>query len=126
MECISGISGTFNYMLVFQFDNILIAPSTCWELLVSSVVLCSPDAAGSLVTSSLVRETTENESQNYGYKFGQEEETYNIVTTEATSVVSSSNTLSFNNSRVFTSSITPVSLSVSGSLHWVFPRWPST
>jgi photosystem II P680 reaction center D1 protein len=33
---------------------------------------------GSLVTSSLVRETTESESQNYGYKFGQEEETYNI------------------------------------------------
>ena len=27
----------------------------------------------------LVRETTETESQNYGYKFGQEEETYNIV-----------------------------------------------
>ena len=34
---------------------------------------------GSLVTSSLIRETTETESQNYGYKFGQEEETYNIV-----------------------------------------------
>merc|ERR1712210_295333 len=34
---------------------------------------------GSLVTSSLIRETTENESTNYGYKFGQEEETYNIV-----------------------------------------------
>ena len=34
---------------------------------------------GSLVTSSAVRETTETESQNYGYKFGQEEETYNIV-----------------------------------------------
>ncbi|MFM2380835.1 MAG: hypothetical protein RLZZ143_3418 [Cyanobacteriota bacterium] len=34
---------------------------------------------GSLVTSSLVRETSESESQNYGYKFGQEEETYNIV-----------------------------------------------
>jgi photosystem II P680 reaction center D1 protein len=33
---------------------------------------------GSLVTSSLI-ETTENESTNYGYKFGQEEETYNIV-----------------------------------------------
>jgi photosystem II P680 reaction center D1 protein len=32
-----------------------------------------------LVTSSLIRETTENESINYGYKFGQEEETYNIV-----------------------------------------------
>ena len=34
---------------------------------------------GSLVTSSLIRETTEEISQNYGYKFGQEEETYNIV-----------------------------------------------
>ena len=34
---------------------------------------------GSLVTSSLIKETTEQESQNYGYKFGQEEETYNIV-----------------------------------------------
>ena len=34
---------------------------------------------GSLVTSSLIRETTEDISQNYGYKFGQEEETYNIV-----------------------------------------------
>ena len=34
---------------------------------------------GSLVTSSLIRETTEQESQNYGYRFGQEEETYNIV-----------------------------------------------
>jgi photosystem II P680 reaction center D1 protein len=31
------------------------------------------------VTSSLIRETTEQESLNYGYKFGQEEETYNIV-----------------------------------------------
>jgi hypothetical protein len=29
---------------------------------------------GSLVTSSLIRETTENESTNYGYKFGQEED----------------------------------------------------
>jgi hypothetical protein len=34
---------------------------------------------GSLVTSSLIRETTENESSNNGYRFGQEEETYNIV-----------------------------------------------
>ncbi|XLR07333.1 hypothetical protein S83_035271 [Arachis hypogaea] len=36
---------------------------------------------GSLVTSSLIRETTENESANEGYRFGQEEETYNIVAT---------------------------------------------
>jgi len=28
---------------------------------------------------ALIRETTENESANEGYKFGQEEETYNIV-----------------------------------------------
>ncbi|GFP93039.1 photosystem ii protein d1 [Phtheirospermum japonicum] len=34
---------------------------------------------GPLVTSSLIRETTENESANEGYRFGQEEETYNIV-----------------------------------------------
>ena len=34
---------------------------------------------GSLVTSSLIRETTENESANEGYRFGQEEETYNIA-----------------------------------------------
>ena len=55
-------------------------------------------AYGSLVTSSLVRETTETESQNYGYKFGQEEETYNIVAVMAISDDSSSN-ISFNNSR---------------------------
>ncbi|MFQ6663030.1 hypothetical protein Gotur_030687, partial [Gossypium turneri] len=35
---------------------------------------------GSLVTSSLIRETTENESVNEGYRFSQEEETFNIVT----------------------------------------------
>jgi hypothetical protein len=29
---------------------------------------------GSLVTSSLIRETTENESANEGYRFGQEEQ----------------------------------------------------
>ncbi|KAM3216723.1 photosystem II protein D1-like [Capsicum annuum] len=34
---------------------------------------------GSLVTSSLIRETTKNESANEGYRFGQEKETYNIV-----------------------------------------------
>jgi len=31
---------------------------------------------GSLVTSSLIREATENESANAGNKFGQEEESY--------------------------------------------------
>jgi photosystem II P680 reaction center D1 protein len=34
---------------------------------------------GWLVTSSLVREATEKELANYSYRFGQKEETYNIV-----------------------------------------------
>jgi len=71
-----GISGTFNYMLVFQAEhNILMHP---FHMLgVAGVFGGSLFSAmhGSLVTSSLVRETTEAESQNYGYKFGQEEET---------------------------------------------------
>ncbi|WP_273436547.1 photosystem II q(b) protein [Synechococcus sp. UW140] len=75
-----GISGTFNFMLVFQAEhNILMHP---FHMLgVAGVFGGSLFSAmhGSLVTSSLVRETTENESHNYGYKFGQEEETYNIV-----------------------------------------------
>ena len=75
-----GISGTFNYMLVFQAEhNILMHP---FHMLgVAGVFGGSLFSAmhGSLVTSSLVRETTEDVSQNQGYKFGQEEETYNIV-----------------------------------------------
>jgi photosystem II P680 reaction center D1 protein len=75
-----GISGTFNFMFVFQAEhNILMHPFH--QLGVAGVFGGALFSAmhGSLVTSSLVRETTETESQNYGYKFGQEEETYNIV-----------------------------------------------
>ncbi len=36
---------------------------------------------GSLVTSFLVRKSTENDSQNRDYKLGQQEETYSILTT---------------------------------------------
>ncbi|MBV9385531.1 MAG: photosystem II q(b) protein [Chroococcidiopsidaceae cyanobacterium CP_BM_ER_R8_30] len=75
-----GISGTFNFMFVFQAEhNILMHPFH--QLGVAGVFGGALFSAmhGSLVTSSLVRETTESESQNYGYKFGQEEETYNIV-----------------------------------------------
>jgi photosystem II P680 reaction center D1 protein len=75
-----GISGTFNFMFVFQAEhNILMHP---FHMLgVAGVFGGSLFSAmhGSLVTSSLVRETTENESANAGYKFGQEGETYNIV-----------------------------------------------
>ncbi|HEY9738280.1 MAG TPA: photosystem II q(b) protein, partial [Trichocoleus sp.] len=75
-----GISGTFNFMLVFQAEhNILMHPFH--QLGVIGVFGGSLLSAlhGSLVTSSLVRETTEIESQNYGYRFGQEEETYNVL-----------------------------------------------
>ena len=72
-----GISGTFNFMIVFQAEhNILMHP---FHMLgVAGVFGGSLFSAmhGSLVTSSLIRETTENESANAGYKFGQEEETY--------------------------------------------------
>jgi len=75
-----GISGTFNFMFVFQAEhNILMHPFHMFG--VAGVLGGSLFAAmhGSLVSSTLVRETTEGESANYGYKFGQEEETYNIV-----------------------------------------------
>ncbi|CAA0816635.1 Photosystem II protein D1 [Striga hermonthica] len=75
-----GISGTFNFMIIFQAEhNILMHP---FHMLgVAGVFGGSLFSAmhGSLVTSSLIRETTENESANEGYRFGQEEETYNIV-----------------------------------------------
>ncbi|KAI5065936.1 hypothetical protein GOP47_0018560 [Adiantum capillus-veneris] len=75
-----GISGTFNFMMVFQAErNILMHP---FHMLgVAGIFDGSLFNAmhGSLVTSSLIRETIENESANTGYKLGQEEETYNIV-----------------------------------------------
>ena len=64
---------------------------------------------GSLVTSSLVRETTETESQNYGYKIGQEEETYNIDAAHGYFGRLIFQYASFNNSR---------------SLHFFLAAWP--
>ncbi len=81
--------------------------------------MCSKDAKttlvlpmlekGSLVTSSLIRETTENESANEGYKFGQEEETYNIVAAHGYFGRLIFQYASFNNSR---------------SLHFFLAAWP--
>ena len=82
--------------------------STCSVLLGYSVDLFSA-MHGSLVTSSLVRETTETESQNYGYKFGQEEETYNIVAAHGYFGRLIFQYASFNNSR---------------SLHFFLAAWP--
>ncbi len=64
---------------------------------------------GSLVTSSIVRETTETESQNYGYKFGQEQETYSIVSAHGYFGRLIFQYASFNNSR---------------SLHFFLAAWP--
>merc|ERR1712166_273140 len=78
-----GISGTFNFMLVFQAEhNILMHPFHMAG--VAGVFGGSLFSAmhGSLVTSSLIRETTENESANYGYKFGQV--SYKVIQTEDT------------------------------------------
>ena len=105
-----GISGTFNYMLVFQAEhNILMHP---FHMLgVAGVFGGSLFSAmhGSLVTSSLVRETTETVSLNKGYKFGQEEETYNIVAAHGYFGRLIFQYASFNNSR---------------SLHFFLAAWP--
>jgi len=74
-----GISGTFNFMLVFQAEhNILMHP---FHMLgVAGVFGGSLFSAmhGSLVTSSLLSDTLSDVSANYGYSFGQEDETYSI------------------------------------------------
>jgi photosystem II P680 reaction center D1 protein len=74
-----GISGTFNFMLVFQAEhNILMHP---FHILgVAAVFGGSLFSAmhGSLVTSSLLAETSGDVSLNSGYRFGQEDETYSI------------------------------------------------
>jgi photosystem II P680 reaction center D1 protein len=105
-----GISGTFNFMLVFQAEhNILMHPLHMAG--VAGVFGGSLFSAmhGSLVTSSLIRETTENESTNAGYKFGQEEETYNIVAAHGYFGRLIFQYASFNNSR---------------ALHFFLALWP--
>ncbi len=105
-----GISGTFNFMFVFQAEhNILMHP---FHMLgVAGVFGGALFSAmhGSLVTSSLIRETSEDMSQNYGYKFGQEEETYNIVAAHGYFGRLIFQYASFNNSR---------------SLHFFLAAWP--
>jgi len=105
-----GISGTFNFMFVFQAEhNILMHP---FHMLgVAGVFGGALFSAmhGSLVTSSLIRETSEDVSQNYGYKFGQEEETYNIVAAHGYFGRLIFQYASFNNSR---------------SLHFFLAAWP--
>ena len=105
-----GISGTFNFMLVFQAEhNILMHP---FHILgVAGVFGGSLMSAmhGSLVTSSLLAETYGNTSLNLGYVFGQEVETYSISAAHGYFGRLLFQYSSFNNSR---------------SLHFLLALWP--
>ncbi|WP_353932095.1 Photosystem Q(B) protein 1 [Okeanomitos corallinicola TIOX110] len=75
-----GIAGTFHFMLAFQGDhNILMHPFHMLGVagIFSGAFLSS--LHGSLVTSTLFRKTTENESPNTGYKLGQRQVTYSYL-----------------------------------------------
>ena len=105
-----GISGTFNFMLVFQAEhNILMHP---FHILgVAGVFGGSLFSAmhGSLVTSSLLAETSGDNSLNAGYVFGQEDETYSISAAHGYFGRLIFQFASFNNSR---------------SLHFFLAAWP--
>jgi len=105
-----GISGTFNFMLVFQAEhNILMHP---FHILgVAGVFGGSLFSAmhGSLVTSSLLAETPYDVSLNAGYNFGQEDETYSISAAHGYFGRLIFQYASFNNSR---------------SLHFFLGAWP--
>jgi photosystem II P680 reaction center D1 protein len=105
-----GISGTFNFMLVFQAEhNILMHPFHICG--VSGVFGGSLFSAmhGSLVTSSVLAETAGDQSLNCGYKFGQEDETYSISAAHGYFGRLIFQYASFNNSR---------------SLHFFLGAWP--
>jgi photosystem II P680 reaction center D1 protein len=74
-----GISGTFYFMFRFQADhNILLNPFHQLGVIgvLGGALLCA--VHGSIVTSTLIRNTTEQESINAGYKLGQRNPTYNF------------------------------------------------
>jgi photosystem II P680 reaction center D1 protein len=105
-----GISGTFNFMLVFQAEhNILMHPFHIFG--VAGVFGGSLFSAmhGSLVSSSLLSETFNDNSLNVGYTFGQEDETYSIVSAHGYFGRLIFQYASFNNSR---------------SLHFFLAAWP--
>jgi photosystem II P680 reaction center D1 protein len=105
-----GISGTFNFMLVFQAEhNILFHPFHIAG--VAGVFGGSLFSAmhGSLVSSSLISETQLDSSLNSGYNFGQETETYCISAAHGYFGRLIVQFASFNNSR---------------SLHFFLAVWP--
>jgi photosystem II P680 reaction center D1 protein len=95
-----GISGTFNFMLVFQAEhNILLNPFHMLGVIGGFGGSLFSAMHGSLVTSTLLAETSENQSLNEGYRFGQETETYSIVAAHAYFGRLIFQYASFNNSR---------------------------
>ena len=80
MVCLLVFLVLLTSCLYFRQSTIsLCIRSTCSVLLGYSVELCSLLCTEVSLLSSIIKETTEDVSQNYGYKFGQDEETYNIV-----------------------------------------------
>jgi photosystem II P680 reaction center D1 protein len=105
-----GISGTFNFMLVFQAEhNILMHPFHIAG--VAGVFGGSLFSAmhGSLVTSTLLSERANYTSLNAGYVFAQEDETYSIFLAHGYFGRLIFQYASFNNSR---------------SLHFFLAAWP--
>lgn len=75
-----GISGTFHFMMALQAEhNVLMHP--LHMLGVAGVLGGALLSAmhGSLVTASLIGETSETESINTGYQLGQQETTYSLL-----------------------------------------------
>lgn len=95
-----GICGTFNFMFLFQADhNILMSPFHQLGVIgVFGGALLSA-MHGSLVTSTLIRKGSEQESVNAGYKLGQKEPTYSFPAAQGYLQRLSFGRLSFPNSR---------------------------
>ena len=105
-----GISGTFNFMLVLQAEhNVLMHPLHMLAVAGSFGGALLAALHGSLVTSTVIRETTEDESINRGYLFGQREPTYNLVAAHAYLGRVIMPYASSDNSR---------------SIHWLLAAWP--
>lgn len=105
-----GISGTFNFMLVFQAEHQILA-HPLHMLGVAGVYGASFFSAmhGSLVTSSQLSETSSDQTSNQGYNLGQESETYSITSAHGYFGRLLVQYFSFNNSR---------------SLHFFLALWP--